>query len=593
MKVKCEFLMKWIVTILLLLVSLSVFAEEKAPPVSKQDEKMAADDFKRALELRKEGKVEEALLAATHASQLVPANAEYLLTREMLRQQIVSAYLEQGNRLAAAGNLDQAAAQFREALARDPENSYAQQRLRDVSDQADPDRERVMELLAGINNIDLQPAPGKKNIHAGPDLRSVYTQIGQAFGVYINFDQSITNRQFRLDLDNVDFYTVMSFVGRVTKTFWAPVSSKEAIVANDTQEMRAAYERMAMRTFYIGNVSNPNELSDVTNLMRVIFDMKFVSIQTGHNTITVRAPRTQIEAVASFIESIMDVKPEIMLVLNEYEFDSDKLRQYGLDLPNDFTVFNIPSEIRRVLGSDAQAVINQLNQNGTIDPSKIPATSLANLRGSPLLLPFLFFGKGLGLTGFVVPSVSGQLSQTNSFSTNLEHVNVRATDGEAATFRVGTKFPVISSNFNAVGLNSRGQVNLGSTPQFQFVDLGLTLKATPHYHSDGDVRLDLELEIQGLGAQTFNDVPELTSRSFKGNITVREGEPSVIAGLISDQELRATRGYPGLGQLPGISTVLNTHRNDRAHNEILIVITPYVVRKPFHDRGANALWSLN
>jgi general secretion pathway protein D len=588
-----NFRMKWILAILLLVVCLPAFAEEKAPPVSKQDEKMAADDLKRALELRKAGKVEEALLAVTHASQLLPANAEYVLTREMLRQQIVSAYIEQGNRLAAAGKRDEAATQFREALARDPENSYAQQRLRDVSEQDNPDRARVMELLAGVNNIDLQPAPGKKNIHAGPDLRSVYTQIGQAFGVSMNFDQSITNRQFRLDLDDVDFYTVMSFVGRVTKTFWAPISSKEAIVANDTQEMRSAYERMAMRTFYIGNVSNPNELSDVTNLMRVIFDMKFISIQTGHNTITVRAPRTQIEAVSSLIESIMDAKPEIMLVLNEYEFDTDKLRKYGLDLPNDFTVFNIPSEIRRVLGSDAQAVINQLNQNGAIDPSKIPATSLANLQGSPLLLPFVFFGKGLGLTGIVVPSVSGQVSETTSSSANLEHVTVRATDGEAATFRLGTKFPVITSNFNAVALNSRGQINRGSTPQFQYIDLGLTLKATPHYHSDGTVKLDLELEVQGLGAQTFNDVPDITSRSFKGNITAREGEPSVVAGLISDQELRATKGYPGIGQLPGFSTVLNTNSKDRAHTEIMVVITPYVIRKPFHDRGANALWSLN
>lgn len=586
-------LMRTLLAILLLFLLLPALAEDEAQPVSGQDEKMAAEDFKRALKLRNEGKVEEALLAATHASLLLPGNAEYLLTREMLRQQIVSAHLDQGNRLASAGSLEEAAAQFREALARDPENSYAQQRLHDVSQPVDPDHARVMELLAGVSNIDLQPAPGNKSIHAGPDLRSVYTQIGQAFGVYINFDQSITNRPLRLDLDDVDFYMVMSFVGRITKTFWAPVSAGEAIVANDTQEMRAAYERMATRTFYIGNVSNSSELSDVTNLMRVIFDMKSINIQTSHNTITVRAPRTQLEAVASFIESIMDVKPEIMLVVDEFEFDADKLRRYGLDLPTDFTVFNIPSEIRRVLGSGAQTVIDQLNRNGTIDPSKIPPAALANLQNSPLLLPFVFFGKGLGLTGIVVPSVSGHLSSSNSFSANLEHVNLRVTDREAATFRVGTKFPVITASFNAVALNSRGQISRGSTPQFQFVDLGLTLRTVPHYHSDGDIRLDFELEIQGLGAQTLNDVPELTNRSFKGNITAREGEPSVVAGLISDQELRATRGYPGISQLPAVSTVLNTHSQDRTHNEILIVITPYVVRKPFHDRGPSALWNLD
>lgn len=588
--------MKWILAILMLVLSLPALAqttEKRTQHVSKQDEKMAAEDFKRALELQKRGKLEDALLAATDASQLAPANAEYLLTREMIRQQIVSTYLDQGNRLAAEGKLEGAAAQFREALARDPQNSYAQQRLHDVAAPVDPDRTRVLQLLAGVSNIDLQPAPGKKNIHAGPDVRSIYTQIGQAFGIFISFDQSMTNRQFRLDVDNVDFYTVMSFLGRVTKTFWAPVSSKEAIVANDTQEMRTAYERMAMRTFYIGNTTTPNELSDVTNLMRVIFDAKLISIQTGQNTITVRAPRTKIEAIASFLDSIMDAKPEILLVLNEFEFDADRLRNYGLNLPTDFTVFNIPSEIRRVLGSDAQSVIDQINQNGTIDPSKIPAADLANLQGSPLLQPFVFFGKGLGLTGIVVPPISGQLSETRTFTANLEHVNLRALDGEAATFRAGTKFPIVSSNFNTTTLNRRGQLITGSTPQFQYVDLGLTLKTTPHYHADGAIRLDLDLEVLGLGAQSFNGVPELTSRSFKGNITVREGEPSVVAGLINDQELRSTRGYPGIGQVPGLNAVINTNSSDRAHNEILLVVTPYVLRKPFHDRGANALWNFN
>jgi general secretion pathway protein D len=588
--------MKWIVAILVLFLSLAALAaiaEDKPRPASKEDQKMAQEQFKRAQDLRKEGKMEEALLAATSASQLVPGNTEYMLTRETIKQQIVSAYLDQGNRLAEAGNRAAATEQFREALGRDPGNTYVQQRLRDVSDPENPDKARIMELLASVSNVELQPAPGKKNIHAGPDMRSVYTQLGQAFGIVFNFDPNVTNRQLRLDLDNVDFYTVTSFLGKITKTFWAPVSSQEAIVANDTQEMRNAYERMAMRTFYVGNSSSATDLNDLTNVMRVIFDMKFVSIEQGHNTITVRAPRTQIEAMVSFMESIMDAKPEMMLVINEFEFDADKARTYGLNLPTDFTVFNVPSEIRRVLGNDAQQVIDQLNQNGTIDPSKISPSALSNLAGSPLLLPFIFFGKGLGLTGIVTNPISGVLSQTESFSTNLEHLTVRAMDGEAATFRVGSKFPVISSNFNAVAVNSRGQINTGSTPQFQFVDLGLTLKATPHYHADGDLKLDLELEVLGLGAVSFNQVPELTSRSFKGNITVREGEPSVIAGTISDQELKSTRGYPGVSQIPFARQVLNANTSDRAHNEILLVITPYVIRKPFHDRGASALWNLN
>ena len=92
----------------------------------------------------------------------------------------------------------------------------------------------------------------------------------------------------------------------------------------------------------------------------------------------------------------------------------------GLNLPTSFQVFNIPSEIRRVLGPDAQSVIDQLNRTGTIDPSTISPSALANLAGSPLLGPFLFFGKGNGLTGITVPPISAKLALNSSIATNLE-----------------------------------------------------------------------------------------------------------------------------------------------------------------------------
>ncbi len=113
------------------------------------------------------------------------------------------------------------------------------------------------------------------------------------------------------------------------------------------------------------------------------------------------------------------------------------------------------------------------------------------------------------------------------------------------------------------------------------MDLGLTLKVTPHYHSDGDVKLDFEMEIQGLGAVSINSIPELTTRSFKGNITTMEGEPSVVMGLLTDSETKSTSGYPGIGQIPGLQAVLNTNNRDRAHTEIIVVVTPRVSAQAF------------
>jgi general secretion pathway protein D len=568
-------------------------AEGPKSVISKHNKKEAEKQFKKALDLEGAGKSEEALLAVTKATELMPGNAEFLTLSEMLRQQIVGQHLEQGNRLAAAGDQAGAVRQFSTALGMDPKNAYIAQRLHDVAPQdPDPEHRHVLELLASVDQINLQPSPGKKSFHMQGDTRQLYNQIGTAFGIFMQFDPVLSTRILRFDLDNVDFYTVMDLAGKMTKTFWAPVADHEAMIANDTQEMRKQYERMALRTFYVGNVSSQTDLQDLVNVMRNIFDMRLVSIQPGKNTITVRAPREQVEAAASMLDNLMDAKPELMIDVEEFEFDTDNLRDIGIGLPTSFQVFSIPSEIRKVLGGDAQAVIDQLNRTGTIDPSTLSASNLANLAGSPLLAPFIFFGKGNGLTGISVPSIKASAAMNSSYSKSLEHMTLRAIDGEAATFRVGTRFPIVNSTFTNVAFSSRGQTQIGNTPQFTYEDLGITLKTTPHYHSNGDVTMAIELQIQGLGTLSINSIPDITTRSYKGTITVHDGEKSVIMGLLSDQELRSTQGLPLLSQIPGLKTFLSQNSKERIHNELLIVITPHVVRKPFHDKGSSVFWTI-
>jgi Flp pilus assembly secretin CpaC len=562
--------------------------------VSKEDKKAAEKEFKDAQDLQRAGKPDDALLAVLKAQELMPGNVEFMTMGEMLRQQIVGEHMEAGNHLAAAGDSAGAAQRFRMALSIDPQNSYAAQRLRDVEPpDGDAEHKHVLQLLASVDQINLEPAPGRKNFHLQGDTRQLYSQIGAAFGVFMEFDSNLTSRVIRFDLDNVDFYTATELAGKMTKSFWSPISNNTAMVASDTPETRKQYERMALRTFYVGNVSAQTDLNDLVNVMRTIFDIKLVSIQPGQNTITVRAPREQVEAAASMLDNLMDAKPEISLEVTEYEIDTDRTRDMGLNLPTSFQVFNIPSEIRRVLGSDAQSVIDQINKTGTIDPSKISPTALANLAGSPLLGPFLIFGKGNGLTGITAPPISAKLAMNSSVATNLEAMTLRTIDGEAATFRVGTRFPIVNSTFSNVAVSTRGQVQVGNTPQFTYEDLGITLKATPHYHSNGDITLAMDLKVQGLGTLQINSIPDITSRSYVGTITVHDGDQSVIMGLISEQELRSMQGFPILSSLPGLKNVLSVNSKDHIHNELLIVITPHVVRKPFHDRGSSVFWNVN
>lgn len=550
----------------------------------------AAAEFARAQQYERSGRNEEALAAASQAVKLAPANAEYLEAREMLRQQVVAGHLDSGNRLAEVGENAAAAAQFRAAIAVDPDNSYLQQRLRDVSPDDNEER-RTLQLLAAVDPVEMTPAPGKKSFHVRGDTRALYTEIAKAFNLNAQFDESLTPHTVRFDVDDVDFYTAAGLAGKLTRTFWSPLSRQQFIVATDNPEMRKQYEQYSMRTFYLGDALIAADISDVVNALRNVFGINLVSTEASQNAITIRAPRAAVDAASDFIENLMQAKPEMMIDVKEIEIDTDKSSQYGLVLPNSFTVFNVYSEIYSALGSAAQGVINQLQTTGTINPALIPAGDLANLQGNPLLSPFIFFGAGYGLTGVTYSPISGTLKKTTSISTNFEHATLRASDGEKVTFRVGERFPLLTGTFTNVALTGTSASVVGNTPQVQYTDLGLILTIKPHYQLGDEIRMDFEFEVQGLGAATLNNIPELTTRSFKGSVTCKAGDPSVITGQINEQETYAASGYPGVTQVPVLQSILSSTMKDRTHNQVLIVITPHVVYRPFHDRGSSTWWN--
>ena len=159
--------------------------------------------------------------------------------------------------------------------------------------------------------------------------------------------------------------------------------------------------------------------------------------------------------------------------------------------------------------------------------------------------------------------------------------------------QIGTRYPIQTSVFSNLTISQSGNpVTSSSIPQFQYEDLGIILKATPHLQTGDNVNLELDLQIKGLGAQSFNGVPVITNRDYKSSITLKDGEPSVVAGSVTEQETRSTSGYPGVGQIPLLSSILNTNSKEHSRSEILIVVTPHILRKPFKHLSPNQIWTL-
>ena len=112
----------------------------------------------------------------------------------------------------------------------------------------------------------------------------------------------------------------------------------------------------------------------------------------------------------------------------------------------------------------------------------------------------------------------------------------------------------------------------------QYEDLGITLKATPGVLRTGMVNVKVDMKIEALTGQSLDSIPILTSRVFQSDITVPDGDSAVMMTDLSKTEAASISGLPGLGDLPGFQETLADRLKDVADSELVLVITPHVVR---------------
>jgi type II secretory pathway component GspD/PulD (secretin) len=556
--------------------------------------------YSEALRSIEKGDIEKGRELIDAALKFDPENPRALTARELLHQSDIQQHLTNGSRELQDDHRQEAVADFRKALTLDPKSSAAQEGLRAALAQdarVSTSQPKIRYRDAG--DIQLTPSDAVHDFHYRGDTRGLLEQVWNAYGVKPLIDTSVTSKPVRFDIDATDFATATNIVSQMTKTFYVPLSTNQALVFANTPETRRNFERLAMRTFYVSEASSAQEINELVTMLRSIFDFRFVTPAASSNQVTVRAPLDMLEAATHVLDDLYAGKPQVMLELNVYQIEQTLARDLGLGLPTQFSLFNVATEARNLLNSPTnQQLINQLISSGAINQanSSSIAALLAGLaaggQSSILNQPIATFGGGITQSGTIIPGVTGHLSLSKSSFRALDHVYLRASQSDAATFRDGTRFPILNASFApifntaAVSQVLQNQSFIAPFPSFTYEDLGLSFKATPTIHGVTDVTLKLEFQMRGLGAQQLNGVPVITNREYNGIITVPEGETAVLAGMVTRQEQLSLQGIPGLAQLPGLrqATTLNDANMDDA--EILVTITPHLVRDSMHNPEA-------
>jgi Flp pilus assembly secretin CpaC len=298
-----------------------------------------------------------------------------------------------------------------------------------------------------------------------------------------------------------------------------------------------------------------------------------------------------LDAATEFLEHLDTSRPEVMLEIHVYQVSHTFARNIGVHIPNNFNLFNIPAGALAALGGqNIQDLINQLIASGGINQANNTAISallaqLQSQQNSIFSQPLATFGGGKTLTGVSLDHLSAQLSLNEGWVKTLDQATLRASQGDNATFRMGSRYPILNASFapvfNSAAISQVLQNNSfqAAFPSFNYEDLGLTVKAKPAITSDRSVNLQLEIDLRALAGQSINGVPIIGNREYKGSISLRNGEPAVVAGQVSHSETRNLIGIPGLSQVPGLNKLTATNENQYDDDELLVVITPHITRR--------------
>lgn len=534
------------------------------------------------------------------AVELDPGNRDYIRALAIAREHHVTNLVQHAGRLRLEGHPEQAEPLLQQALKLDPDNAIVTQHTTPAT-RLSPAWLEKPPVYAGA--IHLAPSTATKSFHQRADLQELIRQVSQSYGIRVAFDGTIPHQSIRFDIDDVSYARVMPILYSMGHLFAVPLDATSVLLARDTTENRQRLERQMQETIYIPEVTG-EQMTEFGNVVRNIFDVKQTTLENNLGSIIVRAPQETLTALNRTLEDLLGGSNEVLLELKLYSIDTTHGRNTGLSLPQQIGAYNLASQANSLV-SQNQDLVNQAIAQGLI-PATASTLQIAlyllasGLVTSPLLAETVgLFGGGWTTSGvYTTSGATLNLGLSSSDTRGLDEIQLRVSDRQAAQFRIGNRYPITTSTYSSgvtsnssslAGVNINGvpassllsqYLGTGSgvtIPQIQYEDLGLTLKATPTVMQEGGINLKLDLKIESLAGGSLDNIPILTSRQITSDVTVQDGETTMILSNANRSEARAINGTPGLSELPGFQSA-SDQTVEADTSQLVLLLTPHVVR---------------
>ena len=503
-----------------------------------------------------------------------PKDLRYKTRYERMVYLAAVSHLDRGRLLKQSGDFNAAAAEFSRALMIDPSNQAAQQELQilqqqmaaasaGIGTQQMSNQEEVLKSIGTVAGpIELKPVSNDPiTLHAVEDVKNIYQAIGKAAGLNVLFDPDYTSKRIPVDLTNVTLSDALRIVGTLAGTFYKPITPNTIFVAQNTRTKRTDLDEQAVQTFYLTNAAQQADANEVLTALRNVLDPSIkITLVASQNAIIVRATPDQLLLAEKLINDLDRSRPEVVVDVAILEVNRDRTRSLGITLPSSISLQPQASPSSTTTGSSTSTT------TGGTTTSNFTLNTLANINATN-------FAVTIG------PATANALL-SDSDTRVLQNPRIRATDGQRAQLKIGSRIPVATGSYNA-GV-ATGVASIGVQTQFTYIDIGVNIDMTPAVHYDREVTLKLKVEdLTHASDVTISGVtePVIGQRSVEQVIQLKDGEPSILAGILTQQDNKTVAGTPGIGELPFFKWLFSTQTKEKQQDEIVFMLIPHIVRE--------------
>jgi general secretion pathway protein D len=501
-----------------------------------------------------------------------PKNPFYRIKLNDSRFQAGQNHLHQGIKLRDKGDLQGAISEFQRAQILDPSSVVVDQELKKTLDimaervRANEQQGEQPLIENGEPALASQP-PELKPLSRAPislkmsnDAKIVFDTIGKLAGLTVIYDPDLQARRITADLNNVTLEQALDIVSLESKAFWKPVTENIIMVIPDQTQKRRDYDEQVVRTFYLGNVAIAQDLTEVTTSLRQLLDLKRITQINAQNAIVVRDTPDKLALIEKLIRDIDKAKPEVIIQVEILQASTDNLKNLGI-LP--------PQSVSATINPNNSTSNSSSTTTTTTTTNGIQLNQLTHLNQSDVVL--------------TIPSATANFLMTDSATKIIQNPEIRALDGQQAKLNIGQRVPVATGSFQAgVGVGTTAVNPLVNT-QFQYIDVGVNIDVTPHIHPNREVSMKLQVEVSSVSSyQTIGGIqqPVIAQNKTQQEIRLKEGEVSILAGLIQRTDTKTLNGWPWLANVPIMRYLFSATNTDLQDSEVLIVLTPHIVRMP-------------